>query len=88
MSNFEGAVKTADGVSLNGVVLAPVVEQCAGCNRAQEFEGASYCSAYPNPARKWALGNCNFATHITNVVGGSGKKVNPLKASKRASKGK
>ena len=77
---LEGAVKTEAGVEVNGILIQPVVEQCAGCERVRAFEGQEYCSSYPVPARKWAGGKCNFAT---------GKaKVNPLKASKRAAKGR
>ncbi|ABB38608.1 hypothetical protein Dde_1811 [Oleidesulfovibrio alaskensis G20] len=83
---LEGAVKTAEGVELNGMVMAPVVEQCDGCDRVRSFEGEKFCSSYPFPAKKWAQGNCNFATHVARVTA-SGKKVNPLKASKRAARG-
>jgi hypothetical protein len=71
---LEGAVKTAEGVELNGMVMAPVVEQCDGCDRVRSFEGEKFCSS------------CNFATHVARVTA-SGKKVNPLKASKRAARG-
>ena len=66
MSNaktLDGAVKTEEGVAVNG------------------------CSSYPNPARKWATGRCNFATHMKAEAAGS-TKVNPLKASKRAARGR
>lgn len=85
--NLEGAVKTEKGVELNGFVLETVVEQCAGCDRVRLFEDAQFCSSYPSPARKWAAGKCNFATHMKKE-GGKAAKVNPLKASKRAAKGK
>lgn len=82
-----GATKTAEGVEVNGVVMLPVVEQCIGCDRAANFEEQQFCSAYPNPSRKWAAGRCNFATHIKTETGKAAK-VNPLKASKRAAKGR
>lgn len=87
MANLENATKTAEGVTVNGIVLSPVVEQCEGCNRLREFEGEKFCSSYAFPAKKWVGGNCNFATHI-KVAAVKGAKVNPLKASKRAAKGK
>ncbi|MDD2966700.1 MAG: PxxKW family cysteine-rich protein [Desulfovibrionaceae bacterium] len=87
MANLENATKTAEGVTVNGIVLSPVVEQCEGCNRLREFEGEKFCSSYAFPAKKWMGGNCNFATHIKVAVA-KGAKVNPLKASKRAAKGK
>ena len=81
-----GAVKNENGVELNGFQLKPVVEQCAGCDRVRSFEDAQYCSSYPDPARKWAGGRCNFATHAKAETVKAAK-VNPLKASKRAAKG-
>ena len=87
MANLENATKTAEGVTVNGIVLSPVVEQCEGCNRQREFEGEKFCSSYAFPAQKWQGGNCNFATHVKSAVAKSAK-VNPLKASKRAAKGK
>ena len=85
--NFSGATATAEGMSYNGALFMPVVEKCEGCNRVRDFEGKNYCSSYTSPEAKWAMGNCNFATHVTKEMKAQGK-VNPLKASKRSSKGK
>ena len=85
--NLEGAVKTANGVELNGVLLQPITEQCNGCDRIRTFEGQEFCSSYAIPSKKWTLGRCNFATHIKVEVVAKAK-VNPLKASKRAAKGR
>ena len=87
MSQLQNATKTADGVMVNGFLLSPIVEQCNGCERVREFESEKFCSSYPNPLSKWAGGRCNFATH-TKVEAGAHAKVNPLKASKRAAKGR
>lgn len=84
---LEGAVKTAEGVMLNGFVLQPIVEQCEGCERVRTFEEEKFCSSYPSPERKWAAGRCNFSTHIKASAAAQAK-VNPLKASKRAAKGR
>ncbi len=43
--NLEGAVKTANGVELNGVLLQPITEQCNGCDRIRTFEGQEFCSS-------------------------------------------
>lgn len=83
---LEGAVKTENGVELNGIILQPVVEQCKGCERVRTFEGQEFCSSYAAPSKKWTLGKCNFATHVKAEVVAKAK-VNPLKASKRAAKG-
>ena len=85
-ATLQGATKTNDGVTLKGILLHTVVEQCAGCAKIADFEGQEFCSAYPAPERKWAQGNCNFATHIKRETGPAAK-VNPLKASKRAARG-
>ena len=82
-----GAVKTESGVELNGVLLKPIVEQCNGCDRVRNFEEQQFCSSYPAPERKWVGGRCNFATHIKSETAAKAK-VNPLKASKRAAKGR
>ncbi|MCR4665950.1 MAG: PxxKW family cysteine-rich protein [Desulfovibrio sp.] len=87
MAILEKAVKTDDGVMLNGFLLSPIVDQCDGCDRVRDFEEGKYCSSYPNPASKWAGGRCNFATHAKIAVAQQAK-VNPLKASKRAAKGR
>ncbi|HIW77675.1 MAG TPA: PxxKW family cysteine-rich protein [Candidatus Bilophila faecipullorum] len=82
-----GAVKTEQGVELKGIVMQPIIDKCEGCDRVRSFEEEKFCSSYPVPARKWADGRCNFATHI-KVESGKAAKVNPLKASKRAAKGR
>lgn len=83
---LEGAKTTEKGVEVNGILCQVIVEKCDGCERVREYEGASYCSAYPQPERKWAVGRCNFATHVKESQA-AGAKVNPLKASKRTAKG-
>lgn len=85
--NFPGATATAEGMSFKGATFSPVIENCEGCGRVKEFEGKNYCSSYATPQAKWAMGNCNFATHVSKEIKAQGK-VNPLKASKRSSKGK
>ncbi len=84
---LEGAVKTNEGVEVRGVLMQPAIDKCEGCERLRDFEEQRFCSSYPNPARKWADGRCNFATHIKAETSGKAK-VNPLKASKRAAKGR
>ncbi len=87
MADLQNATKTTDGVVVNGFVLSPVVEKCEGCERIREFEGEKFCSSYPTPERKWTGGRCNFATHVKAQTAAAAK-VNPLKASKRAAKGR
>ncbi len=66
----------------------PIVEKCEGCDRVVEAEGNKYCHTYLYPQAKWRLGICNFATHQKPEIVVASIKVNPLKAAKRASKGK
>ena len=87
MSILQNAVRTPDGVTVNGFLIAPIVEKCEGCDRVREFEEAKFCSSYPAPGRKWEDGRCNFATHVKADTKAAAK-VNPLKASKRAAKGR
>lgn len=86
---FEGAVKTDEGLKFKGLLLQPVIDKCEGCERAAEFEGEKFCPSYAIPAKKWTRGVCNFATHVRAQVDSAGKvKINPLKASKRAARGR
>ncbi len=87
MTPLLNAVKTAEGVAVNGFVISPCVEQCNGCERVRAFDDQQFCSSYPEPASKWIGGKCNFATHVKEETSGKAK-VNPLKASKRAAKGR
>ncbi len=66
----------------------PVVEQCDGCERVIEVKSAKYCKTYVNPGAKWRQGMCNFATHAKPELKLVKVRVNPLKASKRASRRK
>ena len=84
---LQNAVKTEAGVEVNGILVQPIDEKCVGCERVCEFEGQQFCTSYPMPAKKWTSGRCNFATHVKVEVAAKAK-VNPLKASKRAAKGK
>lgn len=85
--DFSNAVTTDQGVLVNGMVMEQIVDQCVGCERVQEFADAKYCGSYPQPAVKWRMGACNFATHNKTEAKAKAK-VNPLKASKRAAKGR
>ena len=87
MSPLENAVRTPEGVKVKNFILSPCVEQCSGCEHVREFESEQFCSSYPDPAMKWSGGRCNFATHMKTQTA-SQAKVNPLKASKRAAKGR
>lgn len=84
---LEGAVRTQEGVEFKGILMHPIIEKCMGCTHVRMFDNEDFCSTYPMPERKWADGRCNFATNVKIEVS-SAAKVNPLKASKRAAKGR
>lgn len=87
MALLENAVKTAEGVLVNGFAISPIIEKCEGCDRVRDFDEQKFCASYPTPERKWVGGRCNFSTHVKVAVAAAAK-VNPLKASKRAAKSK
>ena len=88
MQPLSGAEKTDAGVKVNGVTVQAIIDKCEGCERIRAFDGQQYCANFPVPAGKWRMGNrCNMATHI-KTQHSAAQKVNPLKASKRAAKGK
>jgi len=64
------------------------VEHCEGCDRIVDGSIGKVCSAYPAPEKKWQGGLCNFATHVKVEIKSEETKMNPLKASKKASGGK
>ena len=64
----------------------PVIEKCDGCERVVDENSTKYCRTYLDPAAKWHLGLCNFATHAKPELKLVKIRVNPLKASKRATR--
>lgn len=61
-----------------------IVENCEGCERIVDGSIGKVCGVYPFPAKKWATGICNFATHVKVEIKSEELKINPLKASKKA----
>jgi len=89
VSSLEGSVMSDAGLTYKGVIMEQIIEKCEGCERVADVEGSKYCPTYAQPEKKWAHGVCNFATHVRAEVDKAGKvKVNPLKASKRAARGR
>jgi hypothetical protein len=82
----ECAFMTKKGCGFSGGVCRPIVEQCEGCGKVLETANGRYCKVYPDSASKWLTGKCPTASHIKLEVKEAAQKVNPLKASKRASK--
>ncbi len=73
----------AQGCTFKGGQCQPVVEQCEGCSRTEEWPDGRYCQSYPAPAKHWSIGLCSMATHIKVEEEKTQKMLNPLKASKR-----
>ena len=63
----------------------PIISNCDGCERVLVENNDKFCKTYANPAAKWRNGLCNFATHAKPEIKVQKIRVNPLKASKRAS---
>lgn len=79
---------TKKGCGCHGGSCITIVEACADCSKIFEAAAGKYCKVYPNPAVKWTTGKCPTASHIKTALVESTQKINPLKASKRANKGK
>lgn len=77
---------TKKGCALPGGICKPIIDQCEGCAKTITYESLKYCTVYPNPASKWLNGKCPMATHVKIEIKENIQKINPLKASKRASK--
>ncbi len=74
---------TAAGCGYNGGRCYTIVESCKGCDKVKSYAAGEFCVSFPNPGIKWEFGRCNFATHM-KLDKVETKKLNPLKASKRA----
>ncbi|XOF34537.1 MAG: PxxKW family cysteine-rich protein [Candidatus Electrothrix sp. YB6] len=78
-------MQTSKAGTYSTTSFQPVIEQCNGCDRIVEENENQYCKTYVNPAAKWRLGICNFATHAKPEIKAVKVRLNPLKAAKRAS---
>jgi hypothetical protein len=79
------AVPHACGFGAPQETCYPIADKCEGCGHVQEWPTGKYCAIFAKPSTKWLLGNCNMSTHI-KIEQAVEKKVNPLKASKRAAR--
>jgi len=81
-------MQTSEAAKYSKNSFETVVDKCEGCGRIVEAEGVNYCKIYASPGAKWRIGICNFATHSKPEINLVKVRVNPLKASKRASRRK
>ena len=77
---------TKKGCGFNGGSCHVIIDKCDTCNKIMELSAGQYCKVYPAPSSKWFSGNCPTATHVKKEITEVTQKINPLKASKRASK--
>jgi hypothetical protein len=85
---LDPVVLTKLPLTLTGNPAHKAVDACVGCGHVQVIGEGKFCKAFVDPAAKWMFGSCNLGTHVQRKLGGETKKVNPLKASKKAMKGK
>jgi hypothetical protein len=57
-----------------------IIDKCEGCDH---IDTDKKCEVYINPSSWWDRGGCPMATHLTKRDTKRGRKINPLKASKR-----
>lgn len=74
------------GCSFHQGACQEVVEKCETCDHIVAHDDKSYCDVFPDPAFKWSVGYCNFATHV-KIKTEEKKILNPLKASKMKARG-
>jgi len=65
---------------------SPVIDKCEGCKNVDVYDNITYCRAYMKPEAKWIDGRCPLCTVKIVIVQKDEKKLNPLKASKKAAK--
>lgn len=73
------------GCAYNGGQCHVIVDACVGCDHVEAYAAGSFCNVFAEPDSKWMDGGCNMASHVRNGAeeDAPGKKLNPLKASKR-----
>jgi len=84
-AGFECAFMTKNGCGFVNGICGVVIDKCEGCGKIIDFESGKYCKIYTDPVSKWLNGRCPMATHVKLEIK-EAQKINPLKASKRASK--
>lgn len=85
-AGMECTFMTKKGCGFIGGICKPIIDKCEGCGKIIEYQSAKYCTVYADPFSKWFRGNCPVATHVKLEIQEKVQKINPLKASKRASK--
>ncbi|MDQ5985326.1 MAG: hypothetical protein CSYNP_01034 [Syntrophus sp. SKADARSKE-3] len=87
-NGMECTFMTKNGCSFMSGQCKPISEKCEGCLKVFDWENGKYCKVYADPASRWHMGICPTATHVKMEIKESSQKINPLKASKRASRAK
>lgn len=84
---IECGFMTKKGCTYGSGACHPIIDSCLECNKVSEYESGKYCKLYPEPEIKWLKGKCPSASHVKLEIK-EVQQINPLKASKRASKKK
>ena len=71
---------------LKPIVQSPIIAQCVGCAHVAGDGEVKHCDVYKDPEWKWALGQCNFNTHVKREKKDE-KFINPLKLAKMRARG-
>lgn len=83
-------MNTKDLAIMMAMRIRPI-DKCTGCNR---IGADGYCTTFVIPSARWPEGEstvenkCLLASHVTASAKKDTKKVNALKASRRAAKGR
>lgn len=67
---------------------SPIVDKCEGCKNIIDYDNVTYCKSYMKPESMWLSGRCPLCTVRIETPKEVMKKLNPIKASKLASKAK
>ncbi|MDR3134728.1 MAG: PxxKW family cysteine-rich protein [Deltaproteobacteria bacterium] len=63
-TGLECAFMAKSGCGFLGGACRVIDQRCEGCDRVVAHGEKKFCAAFPDPAVRWRLGNCNMATHI------------------------
>ena len=85
--DVECAFMTKEGCGFNGGQCHTIIERCEGCKFVVDLPSGKFCRVSGDPEGKWAFGVCNLASHLDRKKVVVDRKLNPLKASKRAQRG-
>lgn len=87
-NGIECTMMEKKGCSVYRGMCVPVISDCQGCQNIVRYLDEEFCSIYSEPHIKWYFRDCNAATHVEQEKIKDKPKINPMKAAKRAMKGR